>query len=155
MKVIAKICPRCQTPFEAKRKNQIYCTDDCRTDANNQKQTAKYHNIKDLEKDKAMGDQYKAKFLNSIRVVMVDYDENGKNEVITFEGKKFKKQLISAQFMKSLGLAFREEAAKKEGRRLGVYIPSKNAICLIAYYSSVSYQEVTYLRMEKKMVVAS
>lgn len=40
MKVISKICTTCQTPYEAKRKNQLYCTDDCRTDANNQKQTS-------------------------------------------------------------------------------------------------------------------
>ena len=114
MRVIHKICPFCQTTFEAKRKNQFYCTDDCRVDANNDKLKAKYHNIKTLEKEKEMGDQYKAKFLNAIRIVLVDYDEKGDNDVITFEGKKFKIQPISAKYMQQFGLTFIEDSVSKK-----------------------------------------
>ena len=155
MKVNSKTCPTCQNPFEAKRKNQIYYTDDCRADANNKKQTAKYHNIKTLEKDKARGDRYKARFLESIRVVMMDYDENGKNDVITFESKKFKKETISAQFISQLGLAFKQNSIEN-GVRVAVYIPQKSAICLLPKYSTYSSnEEVTYLLMKKQKAVSS
>ena len=154
MRIVHKICPVCQTTFEAKRRNQVYCTDDCRADANNDKLKAKYHNIKTLEKEKEMGDQYKAKFLNAIRIVLVDYDEEDKNEMITFEGKKFKKDPISAQFMLQLGLTFREASIHKKGVRVAMYIPQENAICLQAYASSFSYEEVTYRLIRKKKVVA-
>jgi hypothetical protein len=155
MKVISKICPTCQTPFEAKRKNQLYCSDDCRADANNQKQTAKYHNIKTLEKDKAIGDRYKADFLNAIRIVMVDYDEDGKNEVITFEGRKYKKDATSAKIMPQFGFAF-QEGSVKNGRRVSVYIPQESAICLLdKYIRYASNEEITYRLMRKKKIVAS
>jgi hypothetical protein len=156
MRVIHKICPFCQTTFEAKRKNQSYCTDDCRADANNDKLKAKYHNIKTLEKEKEMGDQYKAKFLNAIRIVLVDYDEKGDNDVITFEGKKFKIQLISAKYMQQFGLTFIKDSVSKKGVRVAVYIPHENAICLLARYSSLSSnEEVTYRLMKKKKVVSA
>lgn len=155
MKVISKTYPTCQTPFEAKRKNQLYCSDDCRADANNQKQTAKYHNIKTLEKDKAMGDRYKADFLNAIRIVMVDYDEDGKNEVITFEGRKYKKDATSAKIMPQFGLAFQIESVRN-GRRVALYVPQERAICLLPkYIRYASNEEITYRLMQKKKIVAS
>lgn len=153
MRVIHKICPFCQTTFEAKRKNQVYCTSDCREDTNNDKFKAKYHNIKTLEKEKEMGDQYKAKFLNAIRIVLVDYDEADKNEIITFEGKRFKKEAVSLQFMSQLGLAFKQESLRN-GVRVAVYIPHENAICLLSHYSSYSSnEEATYRLMKKKKVI--
>lgn len=156
MRVIHKICPFCQTTFEAKRKNQVYCTDDCRADANNDKLKAKYHNIKTLEKEKETGDQYKAKFLNAIRIVLVDYDEKGDNEVITFEGKKFKIQPISAKYIQQLGLTFIKDYVSKKGVRVAVYIPHENAICLLPNYSAYSSnEEVTYRLMKKKKIVSA
>lgn len=156
MRVIHKICPFCQTTFEAKRKNQFYCTDDCRADANNDKLKAKYHNIKTLEKEKEMGDQYKAKFLNAIRVVLVEYDEEDKNEVITFEGKKFKKDPIPPQFMLQLGLTFREASIQQKNVRVAVYIPQENAICLLPNYSYYSSnEEVTYRLIKKKKAITT
>lgn len=153
MRVIHKICPACQTTFVAKRKNQLYCTPECREDVNNDKLKAKYHNIKTLEKEKQISDQYKAKFLNAIRVVLVDYDEQGKNEVVTFEGKKFRKDPTALPFMVQFGLAFKEEAANQEGRRVAVYIPHENAICLLPKYVSYSPNEgVTYRLINKKKV---
>lgn len=155
MRLIHKICPVCQTTFVAKRRNQLYCTPECREDVNNDKLKAKYHNIKNLEKDKAINDQYKAKFLEAIRIVMVDYDENGKNNVITFEGKKFRKEPTSLQFMSQLGLAFKE-AAVREGRRVAMYIPQESAICLLPKYITYSpNEEVTYRLIKKKKVIAS
>ena len=155
MRLVHKICPVCQTTFVAKRRNQLYCTPECREDVNNDKLKAKYHNLKTLEKEKEISDQYKAKFLNAIRIVMVDYDERDKNEVITFEGKRFKKEATSPKLMSLLGLAFKEESSKN-GRRVAIYIPQENAICLLPkYFSYSSNEEVTYRLIKKKKVVTS
>lgn len=44
----------CQNDFEAKRKNQIYCSQDCKNDANNDKIKTKYHYLKALEKEQVI-----------------------------------------------------------------------------------------------------
>ena len=155
MRVIHKICPACQTTFVAKRRNQLYCTPDCREDVNNDKLKAKYHNIKTLEKDKEVSDQYKAQFLNAIRIVMLDYDEQGKNEVISFEGRRFKKEATPPKFMSLLGLTFKE-ASVKDGKRVAVYIPQENAICLLAKHIAYSpNEEVTYRLIKKKKITGA
>ena len=156
MRVIHKICPACHTTFVAKRRNQLYCTPECREDVNNDKLKAKYHNIKTLEKEKEVSDQYKAKFLNAIRIVVVEYDEQDKNGVITFEGKKYKKEATSPQIMVQLGVAFKEGAANQKGRRIAVYIPQENAICLLAKHIAYSpNEEVTYRLIKKKKITAA
>lgn len=156
MRTIQKICPACQTTFVAKRRNQLYCTPECREDVNNDKLKAKYHYFKTLEKDKAVSDQYKAEFLNAIRIVVVDYEEGGKNEIITFEKKRFKKNNTSHKFMSQLGLAFIKEAENLEGRRVAVYIPGKKAICLLDKYDAHSdNEEVTYRLIKKKKNASS
>ena len=91
MRVFDKICPACQTTFEAKRRNQLYCTPECRADINNDKLKAKFNNIKTLEKDKVMGDKFKAAYLSAIRMVAIEYDPKDKSEIITFEGRKYEK----------------------------------------------------------------
>lgn len=145
MKTIYKKCPVCQNDFEAKRKNQIYCSQDCKTDANNDKIKTKYHHLKTLEKENVINDQYKVKFKNAIRIVLVDYDENGKNETIQFEKKSFEKDIRSPQLMRQLGLSFKYENPFPKGTRVAVYIPQENAICLLPNYSSFSTNdEVVY-----------
>lgn len=155
MRVVHKICPVCQTTFEAKRRNQVYCTDDCRADANNDKLKAKYHNMKTLEKDKEISDQYKGKFVNAIRIVVIEYDEKDKNEMITFEGKRFKKEAVSPELISILGLTFKKESLQ-DGSRVAVYIPQESAIYLLDNFSHYSSnQEVTYRLMKKKKVTSS
>jgi hypothetical protein len=39
----SKVCPECEESFEAKRSNQLFCTIQCKTDYNNRKTMAKYH----------------------------------------------------------------------------------------------------------------
>lgn len=41
-RLLHKTCPHCQNPFEATRKNQDYCSDDCRIDANNARAKQRY-----------------------------------------------------------------------------------------------------------------
>lgn len=45
-KLLHKTCPHCQNPFEATRKNQDYCSDDCRIDANNARAKERYAQFK-------------------------------------------------------------------------------------------------------------
>ena len=45
-KLINKNCPHCRQPFQARRKNQLYCTDECRHDANNAVAKTRYHTAK-------------------------------------------------------------------------------------------------------------
>ena len=100
-----------------------------------------------------MGDRYKADFLETIRVVMVDYDEDGKNEVITFEGRKYKKDAIAAKIMPQLGFAFQERSVRN-GRRVALYVPQESAICLLPkYIQYASNEEITYRLMQKKKIV--
>ena len=77
MRVFDKTCPACQTTFEAKRRNQLYCTPECRADINNDKLKAKFNNIKTLEKEKSVGDKYKAAYLSAVRIVKIDFDRKG------------------------------------------------------------------------------
>jgi hypothetical protein len=87
--------------------------------------------------------------------VTVDFEENGKNDVITFEGKRFEKKTISPQLMPQLGLAFKEEAVTN-GRRMAVYIPQQKVICLLDnYINNTPNEEITYRLIKKKKVVAS
>ena len=151
MRVLNKICPACQTTFEAKRKNKLYCTDDCRAATNNDKLKAKYHHIATLEKEKEMADKYKARFLRATRIMVIDYDENAKNDVITFENKKFRKEPISSHYVKKIGFTLSLECISEKNSRLAVYIPHEKALCVLPRYSSFSTnEEVTYRLIKKK-----
>ena len=122
MRVLNKICPACQTTFEAKRKNQLYCTDDCRAATNNDKLKAKYHRIATLEKQKEMADKYKAKFLRATRIIVIDYDENAKNDIITFERKEYRKEPLPSHYVKQIGFTLTSESIGEKNSRLAVYI---------------------------------
>jgi hypothetical protein len=151
MRVIHKKCPTYQNDFEAKRKNQIYCSQDCKNDANNDKIKTKYHYLKALEKEHAINEQYKVVFKNAIRIVLVEYDEDGNNETILFEKKSFKKDIRSPQLIRQLGLSFGHDSPYPKGTRVAIYIPMENAICLPPNYSSFSVNDgVVYRLVPKK-----
>jgi endogenous inhibitor of DNA gyrase (YacG/DUF329 family) len=151
MRIIQKKCPACQNDFEAKRKNQIYCSAYCREDTNNGKLKAKYQHIQALEKDQVINDQYKTKFKNAIRIVALEYDENGLNDEIIFEGKRYKKDIRSSQLIRPMGLIFSNVTTKKANFRIAVYIPDEKAICLAAHSSLFSVSnEVVYRLVPKK-----
>ena len=151
MIIIQKKCPACQNDFEAKRKNQIYCSTYCREDTNNGKLKAKYQHIQALEKEHAINEQYKAAFKNAIRIVVVEYEEGGNNEIIQFEKKSFKKDIRSPQLIRQLGLSFGRDNPHPKGTRVAIYIPIENAICLLPNYSSFSVNDgVVYRLVPKK-----
>ncbi|PWK15464.1 hypothetical protein LV89_04990 [Arcicella aurantiaca] len=151
MRIIQKKCPACQNDFEAKRKNQIYCSPYCREDTNNGKLKAKYQHLQTLEKEQTINDQYKLKFKNAIRIIAVEYDENGQNEEIAFEGKRFKKDIRSSRLLRPLGLSFCDVMTKQSNFRIAVYIPDEKAICIAARSSSFSpNDEIVYRLISKQ-----
>ena len=150
MRVFDKICPACQTTFEAKRRNQLYCTPECRADINNDKLKAKFNNIKTLEKDKVMGDKYKAAYLSTTRIVAVEYDEKDKNEIITFEGRKYKKIATDMKPLEELGVKLGDKSVEGN-QRVAVFFPGNALLCFMPRYNSFSSfnSGVTYQWVEK------
>ena len=147
MRVFDKTCPACGTAFEAKRRNQLYCSPECRADINNDKLKAKFNNIKILEKEKNVGDRYKAAYLSAMRVVEIDYDRQQKNDLISFEGKTFEKIIPNPEPLRELGIYLGEKSAKGN-KRTAIFIPKEGLLCFLSSYS-YSANSVTY-RLVKK-----
>jgi endogenous inhibitor of DNA gyrase (YacG/DUF329 family) len=147
MRVFDKTCPACQTAFEAKRRNQLYCSPECRADINNDKLKAKFNNIKTLEKQKNLGDKYKAAYKSAIRIVEIDFDRKEKNDVITFEGRKFERITPNPEPLREFGIYLGEKAAKDD-KRTAIFIPGDGLLCFLSSYSYLA-NSVTYRIMKK------
>jgi hypothetical protein len=148
MRVFNKTCPACQTAFEAKRRNQLYCTPECRADTNNDKLKAKFNNIKTLEKDKVMGDKYKAAYLSAIRIVEIDFNDRDKNDIITFENRKFEKVYSDMEKVQEIGLYMGAKSVR-DNKRTAIFFPQEGLLCFLPYHSSFSSNGVTYRLMKK------
>ena len=147
MRVFDKTCPMCQTIFQAKRRNQLYCTPECRADINNDKLKAKFNNIKTLEKQKSVGDKYKAAYKSAIRIVEIDFDHKEKNDVITFEGRKFEKVIPNPEPLREYGIYLGEKAAKGD-KRTAIFIAQEGLLCFLSSYA-YSANNVTYRIIKK------
>ena len=148
MRVFDKTCPACQTAFEAKRRNQLYSTPECRADINNDKLKAKFNNIKTLEKEKSIGDKYKAAYLSTIRVVEIDFDAKEKNDIITFENRKFEKVASDMEIVQEIGLYMGIKSVRGN-KRTAIFFPQEGLLCFLRTHSSYSPNGVTY-RLVKK-----
>ena len=152
MRTFSKICPMCQKSFDAKRRNQLYCSPECRSDINNQKLKAKFNNIKTLENDKSINEKYKKAYQESVRVVLLDYDEKDKNEIIKFEGKKFKKESNNMDYIKSFGVSLGEKSVNGNSR-IGIYAETHGLLCFMPRYNSYSsYNDGVTYKLIKKVV---
>ena len=103
-----------------------------------------------LEKEKEMADKYKAKFLRATRTMVIDYDENAKNDVITFERKEYRKEPLPSHYVKKIGFTLSSEYIREKNSRLAVYIPLEKAPCLLTPYSYFSTNEEVTYRLIKK-----
>ena len=150
MRIFDKTCPVCQTAFEAKRRNQLYCCPECRADINNDKLKAKFNNIKTLEKEKIIGEQYKTAFLSAIRIVFIEFDEKDKNDIITFERRKYEKIASNINNLEELGLRMGEKSVKGN-LRVAVLFPITGLLCFMPLYHSYSSfnDGVTYRLIQK------
>lgn len=137
MRVFDKTCPACQTTFEAKRRNQLYCTPECRADVNNNKLKAKFNSIKALEKEKNIGNQYRDAYLSAVRVVAIEYDQKDKNEIITFEGRKYEKIADDVKPLEELGIKLGQKSVQ-ENQRLAIFFPQDGWLCFLPRYNSYS-----------------
>jgi len=148
MRVFDKTCPACQTTFEAKRRNQLYCSPECRADVNNDKLKAKFNNIKTLEKEKSMGDKYKTAYLSATRIVEIDFNDRDKNDIITFENRKFEKVYSDMEKVQEIGLYMGAKSVR-DNKRTAIYFPQEGLLCFLPYHSSFSSNGVTYRLMKK------
>lgn len=132
MRVSIKNCPACQDEFQAKRKNQIYCSSDCRADINNNKLRLRIQNTKNLEKNNTVGEKYKAAYLAAIRIVNVQYNYSysDKEEIIIFEGLKYKFYAHKENILYSMGITLQDHSIKGNART-AIYIPKEESIYLI------------------------
>ena len=119
----------------------------CRADINNDKLKAKFNNIKTLEKEKSIGDKYKAAYIAAMRIVEIDFDLQQKNDVITFEGRKFEKVVPNPEPLREYGIYLGEKAAKGD-KRTAIFIPQEGLLCFLNSYSYTAYS-VTYRLMKK------
>lgn len=149
MRVFDKTCPACQTTFQAKRRNQLYCTPECRADINNDKLKAKFNNIKILEKEKDMSDKYKAAYLSAIRIVEIDFDRQQKNETITFEGRKFELIAPDIDALREFGIYLGEKAVKDD-KRTAIFIAQEGLLCFLRSYV-YSANGATYRLIKKAL----
>lgn len=149
MRVFDKNCPACQKAFKAKRRNQLYCSPECRADVNNDRLKAKFNNIKLLEKAKSLGDQYKAAYLSAIRIVEIDFDVKDKNDIITFENRKFEKVASGMDAVKEMGLYMGVKSVK-DNKRTAVFFPQQGLLCFMQYYSQLSSDTGVTYRIIKK-----
>ena len=154
MRVFDKTCPVCQIAFEAKRRNQLYCSPECRADINNDKLKAKFNNIRTLEKQKSVGDKYKAAYLSAIRIVEIDFVTKDKNDIITFENRKFEKVASDMEIVQEIGL-YMVAKSVRDNKRTAIFFPQEGLLCFLrsySSYSSYSSNGVTYQIMKKKKV---
>jgi hypothetical protein len=142
MRTFDRTCPVCQNDFEAKRRNQLYCSPECRADINNDKLKAKFQSIKTLEQQKNTGDQYRMAFLSAMRVVQINFDKELKNETIMFEGKKFEKVALDIDVLKNIGISLGANAVQ-EDKRTAIFLPHEGLLCFLRSYSYATHG-VTY-----------
>ena len=88
--VFAK-CPHCKKDFQARRKNQRYCSTECRTDANNEVAKGRYaHFKKEAPENEALKEKLKRlqTYLAQQIIVLKNVKKLDK-ETILYEGLKY------------------------------------------------------------------
>ena len=90
---ISKQCPHCDKPFPARRKNQLYCSTECRTDANNVVAKGRYALFKQeapkVNTFKNQINQLK-QYIASLTIVIEDMEVID-SDTIGFRGRKYKR----------------------------------------------------------------
>lgn len=82
-----------------------------------------------------------------MRIVEIDFDRKEKNDVITFEGRKFERVIPNPEPLREFGIYLGEKAAKGD-KRTAIFIPQEGLLCFLNSYSYSAYS-VTYRLMKK------
>lgn len=103
---LMKQCPQCGKPFEARRKNQDYCSTECRTDFNNQVAKGRYATFKQ-QAPKVAGVQQELKKLKEYLATLT-YAIEGIQEIdtktISYQGKTYVREATVDRPAPGLGL---------------------------------------------------
>ena len=110
-KPILKQCPHCLEAFQAKRKNQLYCTTECRTDANNAVAKSRYANFKEgAPKVNAVKSELKKlrEYVASLTIILSDIKEVDR-DTIMYGGHSYKRTArvhhpVGIQLSKGVGV---------------------------------------------------
>jgi len=96
-----------------------------------------------------LGDQYKAAYLSAIRIVEIDFEVKDKNDIITFENRKYEKVASDMEAVKEIGL-FMGVKSVRGNKRTAIFFPKQGLLCFLQYYSQLSSNNgVTYRIMKK------
>ena len=145
MRQIHKNCGSCNQPFIASRKNQIYCTPECRSDINNDKLKEKLHHAKNINGVIEERDKYRKQLEESIRIVEIRYNVKDENEYIHFEGKRYEKVSEESDFLDKIGIQLTSNSADDNKKtRLGIYFGSLQLIYFRKTKPQFSYSTVVY-----------
>lgn len=106
-----KACPHCLTEFQPKRKNQLYCATECRTDANNALAKGRYATFKEeVPKVDSIKAQLKSMsaYIAGLTIVVKGATKTDK-DTVKWEGRSYKRtskahQPVEVHIVKGYGI---------------------------------------------------
>lgn len=150
MRHIPRICNYCNQEFVANRKNQIYCRPECRSDFNNDKLKVKLDSAKNIEELLTDRELHKNKFSKAVRIVELDVNHFDEKEILSFEGRRYKKQTININPLKELGISLRSESVSKDKKKCtAIYFGELKMLCFKNPTKVVLDEILMYKRVSK------
>lgn len=151
MRQINKQCNYCNQTFTATRKNQIYCSPECRSDVNNDKLKLKFDAAKNIETLLAENKYNKKQLAEATRIVEINYNYKDENEFISFEGKRYKRNPSAINLLEKLGVRLTRFSVMDEKKiRIAIYCGENQTIYLLKSINDISDTTVIYELYNKK-----
>lgn len=142
MRQLSRQCNYCHKPFSASRKNQIYCSPECRSDVNNDKLKVKFDAVKNIDTLLAENDYYKKLLADATRIVEISYNLKDENEFINFEGKRYKRNPDAPDMFNKIGIRLTSYSVNDNDKiRIGIY--SGELKCIYLRKSSTNSMDTT------------
>lgn len=90
----------------------------------------------------------KATCLAAIGIVEIDFDVKEKNDIITFENRKFEKVTSVMEIAQQISLYIGAKSVR-DNKRTAIFFPKEGLLCFLPYHSSFSSNGVTYRLIKK------
>lgn len=106
-RLILKKCPQCNKQFQAARKNQLYCSTSCRTDANNVVAKERYATFKEeVPKLDSIKNQLKKvqEYISGLTLIIYGVEKIDR-ETLLYNGKKYKRGRKIGQPIKGITIS--------------------------------------------------
>ena len=88
--------------------------------------------------------------MSAVRIVFVEFDEKDKNEIITFEGRKYEKMFTYNNPLEELRLRMGEKAVKGN-KRVAIFFAEEGLLCFTPHHYSYSvFNDVVTYRLIQK-----